>query len=156
MKIPSINHRRAVFDQSVMTPLIDVVFQLLIFFICASVGHLREWLLPIDFGAGVGVESAIPAEQPLGEVWVRLDSQAGQTVVNIAGTNYTDWSQVSRVLTALGETAAEIPVILEIAPEVPMGEVIRVDDLCRLAKFESVSFVAESLPVPKAVDSAGE
>lgn len=156
MKIPSISHRRALFDQSVMTPLIDVVFQLLIFFMCASVGHLREWLLPIDFGSGTGVEAAVPVEKPLGEVWIRLDSRAGQTVVNIAGTDYPDWSQVALVLKTLGETAAEIPVILEISPEVPMGDVIRVDDLCRLARFESVSFAAEALPGVGAADSADQ
>ncbi len=30
-----------------------------------------------------------------------------------------------------------------VAPQVPMGDVIRIDDLCRAAKFESVSFAAE-------------
>ena len=52
-----------------MTPLIDVVFQLLIFFICASTGRLRELLLPTDFAAGaLGDQAAKSVERPLGEV----------------------------------------------------------------------------------------
>jgi len=156
MKIPTISHRRAMFDQSVMTPLIDVVFQLLIFFMCASVGHIREWLLPIDFGSGTGAAAAIPVEKPLGEVWIRLEQRAGETVVNIAGTDYPDWSQVAVVLRTLGETATEIPVILEIGPEVPMGDVIRVDDLCRISRFASVSFAADAIPESSAADSADQ
>ena len=31
-----------------MTPLIDVVFLLLIFFVCASTGQIRESLLPTN------------------------------------------------------------------------------------------------------------
>ncbi|MBI1345006.1 hypothetical protein GC163_01815 [bacterium] len=155
MKIPSVSRRRAVFDQSVMTPLIDVVFQLLIFFMCASVGHIREWLMPFDFGAGTGIQSAMPVEKPLGDVWIRLSRRNDQTLVNIAGTDYPEWAAVAAVLQALGETAAEIPVILDIAPNVPMQDVIRVDDLCRRAKFESVSFAAGESP-QSATDPAGQ
>ena len=127
-----------------MTPLIDIVFQLLIFFICASTGHLREWVLPVDFGAGVSIESADPQEKPLGEVWIRLTREAGETQISIEGTTYREWAPVQQVLRALGETAADIPVILDIAPEVEMGDVIRLDDLCRAARFQSVSFAAEA------------
>lgn len=131
-----------------MTPLIDIVFQLLIFFICASTGHLREWVLPVDFGAGVSVESAEPQEKPLGEVWIRLTRETGETQIVIEGTTYREWGPVQQVLRALGETAAEIPVILDIAPEVEMGDVIRLDDLCRAAKFQSVSFAAAAPEEP--------
>jgi biopolymer transport protein ExbD len=130
-----------------MTPLIDIVFQLLIFFICASTGHLREFLLPVDFGAGAVIEATELPPQPLGEVWVRLEREGGQTVVTIEGTRYPDWERVRAVLVGLGEITAEIPVILDIGDQVPMGDVIRIDDLCRAARFETVSFAADAPPV---------
>ena len=40
-----------------MTPLIDVVFLLLIFFVCASTGQIRESLLPTELSGG-SIESA--------------------------------------------------------------------------------------------------
>ena len=56
-----------------MTPLIDVVFLLLIFFVCASTGQIRESLLPTELSGG-SIESAaaVPQERPLGEAWVRV------------------------------------------------------------------------------------
>lgn len=126
-----------------MTPLIDVVFQLLIFFICASTGHLREFLLPADFGAGALEASQDVPPHPLGRVWIRLEREAGETVVDIEGRVYRDWLQARTVLERLGETAAEIPVILDIDGRVPMQDVIRLDDLCRAANFQSVSFAAD-------------
>lgn len=52
MRIPTSRQRATQVDmQTAMTPLIDVVFQLLIFFICTSTGHMKELLLPTDFRA---------------------------------------------------------------------------------------------------------
>ncbi len=142
MRLPHSHRRNLAFGAAAMTPLIDIVFQLLIFFICASIGHVREWVLPVDFGAGSLVEATQPRDKPLGEVWIRLTREEGQTIVTIEGTAYPDWAEVDRMLAALAETAADIPVILDIAGDVPMADVIRLDDLCRAAKFRSVSFAA--------------
>ena len=42
MKIPSAHYDRQLDDSQAMTPLIDVVFLLLIFFVCASTDQVRE------------------------------------------------------------------------------------------------------------------
>lgn len=146
MRIPTHHRASLQFGATSMTPLIDIVFQLLIFFICASIGHQRESILPIDFGAGSLAAAVEIPERPLGEVWIRLQREQDRTLVTIEGTPYPDWDQVRGVLQALGQTAADIPVILDIAPEVPMEDVIRVDDACRGAHFRSVSFAAEAPP----------
>lgn len=140
MRIPAGHRTNLQFGATAMTPLIDIVFQLLIFFICASTGHLREFLLPIDFGSGAVIDAADPPPRPLGEVWIRLTREGEGTVVTIEGTRYPAWAAVQRLLMTLGETAAELPVILDISGDVPMGDVIRIDDYCRAARFESVSF----------------
>lgn len=142
MRVPTRQRGSLQFSTTAMTPMIDIVFQLLIFFMCASIGHQREWLLPVDFGAGALTQAAELQERPLGEVWVKLQREGDRTTITIEGTRYTEWKPVRQVLLTLGETAADIPVILDIAPEVPMEDVIRVDDLCRAAKFQTVSFAA--------------
>jgi len=144
MRIPTSKRGRSEMATAAMTPLIDIVFQLLIFFICASIGHLREEILPTDFAAGSVRDAAEPVEQPLGEVWIKLAWDGRQTVPTVEGTAYPDWPRLTAVLTALAETAAEIPVILDIAGDVPVGDALRVYDACRAAGFQSLSFAAEA------------
>lgn len=127
--------------QTAMTPLIDVVFQLLIFFICASTGHLKELLLPTDFRAGaVGNETTIEIEKPLGEVSIRLERKEETTVAHLEGREFLELDKLSTTLRALAQVATEIPVTLDIGGDVPLGDVIFVYDVCRAAKFQSVNF----------------
>jgi biopolymer transport protein ExbD len=127
-----------------MTPMIDVVFLLLIFFVCASVGKISEALLPTDLAAG-SVESEVPIErleQPFGDVWLFLSRENGQTAtqVNQGGEVYEDVSRLEMTLVTLAELSSELPVILDIEPDVPLGDMIQVYDACRAAGFESVHF----------------
>ncbi len=133
-----------------MTPMIDVIFLLLVFFICASAGHLRELLLPTDFAAGA-VESPEPLEPetPLGKVWVRLRHAEGRTIASVEGTDFTAFAPLERQLRSVAELAPEVPVILDIMPNVPVGDLIRVYDVCRAAGFESVHFATDPQRVGK-------
>ena len=129
-----------------MTPMIDVVFLLLIFFVCASVGQIRESLLPTELPAG-SIESpeSMDAEKPLGEVWLKLFRNDGtRTVVEMNDHRYHDFQHLQATLVELSELASEIPVILDIAAEVPMQDMIRVYDACRAADFETIQFAIES------------
>ncbi len=128
-----------------MTPLIDVVFQLLIFFICASTGHMKELLLHADFRAGaVGAADATAIEKPLGEVRVRLKRSDERTIAFLEGREFRDLDQLEANLRILANAATEIPVILEIAGDVTLGDVIRVYDVCRSARFRSINFAASA------------
>lgn len=144
MRIPTARQRSAELEQSAMTPLIDIVFQLLIFFICASSGHLREWLLPADFGPGTGVTNTEVAEKPLGEVRVRLTRVEERPLIQIESIECTEWDAVRETFTFLAETAIEIPVILDISPDSRMEDVVQVYDLCRAAGFRQLAFSAKS------------
>lgn len=132
-----------------MTPMIDVIFQLLIFFVCASAGQMVESHLPTELAAGA-VESATPVivERPFGEVWLRLrrraaDDQDGVTVVELNDREYAEEAALRQTLLALSETTPEIPVILDIDGAVPLGDVVRVYDACQSAQFRQVSFATK-------------
>ena len=142
MRIPTSRQRPTQVDmQTAMTPLIDVVFQLLIFFICASTGHMKELLLSTDFRAGaIGAAEAPQIEKPLGEVWLRMKRENDATIAFLEGREFRDLGDLDGTLRILSEASTEIPVNLEIAGEVPLGDVIHVYDSCRAAKFRSVNF----------------
>lgn len=136
-----------------MTPMIDVVFLLLIFFVCASIGQIRESLLPTDLAAGA-IESPDIREQPkpFGEVWLFLRTAAdGRTEVQVnqGGETYSDFARLKRQLVLLAAATTEIPVILDIAPAVPLGDMIRVYDACRAAGFTSINFATEPAAAKK-------
>lgn len=132
-----------------MTPMIDVIFQLLIFFVCASAGQMVESHLPTELAAG-SIESVAPVivERPFGEVWLRLHRRAaegedGVTVVELNDREYADEKSLRTTLLALAEATPEIPVILDIAGPVPLGDVVRVYDACQSAQFHQVSFATK-------------
>lgn len=151
MRIPISRPNSGSYEQSAMTPLIDIVFQLLIFFVCASTGHLREFLLPTDLtGGGTPTEAPQILERPVSQVWIRLRLDGDVTVTEVEGTVYRPEDNVRGVLFALAEAANDVPLILDIAGEVPLGDVVGMVDLCRTAGFKSINFAAGSATAPRA------
>lgn len=134
-------------DYGVMTPMIDVVFQLLIFFVIASTGHVAESLLPTQLPANGAIASPTPRterETWADEVFVKLSRNAAdKTVADLNGTAYEDLAKLTGVLSALAEVSHDNPIILDIEDTVPLGDAIRVYDACRSAGFESISFAAD-------------
>jgi biopolymer transport protein ExbD len=127
--------------------MIDVVFLLLIFFVCASIGQIRESHLPTPLaGAGsVEVSQAVETPPPLGNFWITLQREAdGSTTATLNERQFRDWVQLRSVLHQLAAAAAEVPVILDIAPQVPAGDVIDIYDTCKAANFETIQFATGS------------
>ena len=146
MRIPSFRDHKESRNDQTMTPMIDIVFLLLIFFVCASVGQVQESILSTELAAG-SIESpkAPQPVQPLGEVWLNVRRTIdGETSVEVNQQEYTDFDRLRTMLQELAEIAPEIPVILEIDPDVVLGDMIHVFDTCRAAGFESISFAADS------------
>jgi biopolymer transport protein ExbD len=145
MKRPACRRPADAFDNSSMTPMIDVVFLLLIFFVCAAARQVRESLLGADLPAG-GIASAQAEEQPkpqLDRVWLTLrKGPDGVTRAELNGTEYS-LGQVEQPLRQLAQIAPEIPVVLDIDGDVALGDMIHVYDACRSAHFESVHFAVD-------------
>ena len=149
MRIPSQYLAGRARHDDAMTPMIDVVFQLLIFFVIASTGQVAEAFLPTELPATGAVETpAEPLEREpwADEVWIRLFRDADRTVADVNGTVYENLDQLVQILRALAEISRDNPVILDIAGDVPLGDLIRVYDASRAAGFESVSFAADAAP----------
>ena len=149
MRIPSSQRNKGLqFDQA-MTPMIDCVFLLLIFFVCASLGRMAESLFSVDLSEGsIASAEAKPIETKptwVTEVWLKLewDETNGRTLVEMNGREFTQFEPLEADLKALAELSSDSPIILDIAGRVPAGDVIRVDDACRAAGFQSINYATD-------------
>ncbi len=146
MRAPQRNTSRGFQKDTAMTPMIDVVFLLLIFFVCASLGQKPEFLLSTPLSGTIENTETHPEEipPPVDDVWVELSWQGERTVVHLNDRELTNFEQVLSTLHGLAEIAPETPVILDVGPDVPMRDVIRTYDTCRAARYESVSFATSA------------
>ncbi|MES2794246.1 MAG: biopolymer transporter ExbD [Planctomycetota bacterium] len=126
-----------------MTPMIDVVFLLLIFFICASARQSREALLAANLPSG-SIEAAVAAAPAqVDQAFVKLKHREAGTVAEINGTDYATVELLETQLRALAQIGPEVPIILDIEGPVPFGDVIRVYDLCQRLHFTTIKFAID-------------
>lgn len=130
-----------------MTPMIDVVFLLLIFFIWTSSFHISERVLPsnvtaISGTASVSQDQPPPPEEDFDKVVVRLRQRSGRLTWRINDLELTNIQQVRRRLDTIAKVKRDVPVILHPDPDVALGDVINVFDITRLVGFQKVQFAA--------------
>ena len=138
-------------DYGGMTPMIDVVFNLLIFFVVGAGSFAADKLLATKLSANSGtVANASPAtDLPTWAITVKLRLKldaTGRAVVDMNGTTYTDRNRLKAQLRALAEVGPESPINLETGPDVQLGDMIDVYDACRGSGFQTINFVTTAKP----------
>ncbi len=145
MRTPSYQTNRREGLDVTMTPMIDVVFLLLIFFIATASFQLIENVLPSSLQAlpGSGVQQAEDVPPPdFDQVIVRLVSTDSKTTWLINENAKDSLQQVKETLQTLAATTTEVPLIIDPDESVPLGDVIDIYDLARLSQFEKIQFAA--------------
>ncbi|MCU0960717.1 MAG: biopolymer transporter ExbD [Pirellulaceae bacterium] len=130
-----------------MTPLIDVVFLLLVFFLWTASFQLVEQMLPSRLTAVAGAAPSLrdeppPPEEDFDRVVVRVRWHDGQPSWQINDTVVDSLAEVQRRLQDIAAIKRDAPVILHPAQEVPVGHVIDLYDVTRLLGFERIQFAA--------------
>jgi biopolymer transport protein ExbD len=158
MKVPTARNGPVCdFDRTV-TPMVDVVFQLLVFFVLASGGRVAEQSLSTVLSAGKvsAAETAVSSKQAV-DHWIHLSRDAAKkrTVIKLGGRPYDDFAALPGALKEFVTAAGESRVILDVGGDVPLGDVIFAYDACRAARFHSINFAASPeevamIPTPKA------
>jgi biopolymer transport protein ExbD len=132
-----------------MTPMIDVIFLLLIFFVCTASFSAPEEVLPTHLLLPGTVDSDMPIPpelEDLEELIIEVSRREGRPLWKVGGSDYGKLLQLHAVLRAVHDLQADLPVILDVAPNVPMENVIDVFDLCREVGFEKIQFAASEQP----------
>ena len=129
---------------SAMTPMIDVVFLLLVFFVWTASFQIVEQILPSELSELVGSDSAEDVEPPppkdFEDIIVRIgwDGQSPNWRINDQAV--PSLAAVGEQLGAISEIQVAATVILRPEPIVPLGHVIEAYDVAKLAGFDQISF----------------
>ena len=132
------------FDRTV-TSMVDIVFQLLVFFVLASGGRLAEQCLATKLAAGtVAAPAESAADDQPAELWIHLkrDGDRKTTVMEVQGQRFADPRAFAAAVSETTKAVRKGAVILDVASDVPLGDVVFVYDTCRAAQFPSINFSA--------------
>jgi biopolymer transport protein ExbD len=128
-----------------MTPMIDVIFLLLIFFVSTASFQVVEEVLPTNLSLPGTTQSDLqvdPLEEDLDEIVVKILWQEGRPRWQVNQRDYDRLDRVRAVLAAAAGIKIDLPVILDVDAEVPIENVIDVYDLCRQIGLRRIQFAA--------------
>ena len=128
-----------------MTPMIDVIFLLLIFFVCTASFQAAEEVLPANLSLPGTLSTTEPIDQELEdleEIVVNIFWRDGGASWQINQRDLNSLGEVALVLQAAAGVRIDLPVILDADDAVPIGDVIDVWDVCRAIGLERVQFAA--------------
>jgi biopolymer transport protein ExbD len=130
-----------------MTPMIDVVFLLLVFFVWTASFQIVERLLPSNLSQVTGTlpqetDEPPPIEEDFDKVVLRVRWIAGRPQWRINQVDVASLQQVRGRLESIVAIKQDAPVVLHPDKEVPLGHVIDLYDLTRLVGFAQIQFAA--------------
>lgn len=130
-----------------MTPMIDVVFLLLVFFVWTSSFELPEFDLPSAIaqppGGSAEVRSETPPPEVFDEIVIRLSRRDAQTIIDLNGQILSDVAELQSRLEEILALGVQPPVIVDPADEVTMNVAVTVYDAARIAGADRVLFAAQ-------------
>ncbi len=128
----------------VMTPMIDVIFLLLVFFLATSSFQLVEKMLPSGVSqtsqsaSGSNALPPEPTDDALDQVVVKLRLAADQPVAELNGVVLTELSELKTRLEAISRARVDVPVVIDPQGDVPARHVVRAYDWARQAGLSRV------------------
>jgi len=146
-----------------MTPLIDVVFLLLVFFVWTAGGQIAEKTLPSNISAEATQKKSAgapnddtppPPEADFERIVVRVIRTETGLLWSVNQTPATSLDAVRVQLQQIAQVTDDVPVVLHPDSEVPFHAVITLYDLARRVGFEKVSMAAAAKQLP-ATDGGG-
>lgn len=131
-----------------MTPMIDCVFLLMVYFIWASSFVPPEMTLPSHLAAQLAGAGETPSSEPpppeadFEKVVVRVLDSDGEVAWEVNGSGVASLAHLLATMRQIADIKTDAPVVIHPDRPVAVGDVIDVFDLARLAGFEKVQFAA--------------
>jgi biopolymer transport protein ExbD len=147
MKVPSSRDTASTALEIQMTPMIDMVFLLIVFFVWTSGMQAVEMLLPSKVSQSQGSQTSTtetPPEADFDPVVIQIVIQGDRIAWNVNEQPLSSLAELRGLLLKLAAIKRDAPVILHPLPQVELGAVIDVYDLARVTGFEKIQFVAEA------------
>ena len=127
---------------SSMTPMIDVVFQLLIYFLCTASFALSEQVLPTALPpAGAATFAPPPEVQELELIRIHLGQRGSALRIELNGAPCSDVDNLRDRLQQL-LSLVRLPAVLDVDADVPIGHVVTVYDTCLVVGLQDIHFAA--------------
>jgi biopolymer transport protein ExbD len=130
-----------------MTPMIDVVFLLLVFFVWTSSFELPEFDLPSAIAEPPSGGSELSSEQRPTEVFdeivIRLLMQDANVIIQLNGQTVDDIDALSTRIGAIIALGVQPPVIIDPAEQIRISSAVEVYDAARAAGADRVLFAAQ-------------
>src|SRR5262249_25971696 len=136
VRIPSPFRERRASVELQLTPMIDCVFLLMIYFLWSSSFAVSELSLPSRLSAPAGSSGASAAppspEADFPSTVVRILWNGNSAIWTVNNSPVGSLAELRQTLAAVAAIKRDAPVILDPASDVPLGDVIDVFDLSRL------------------------
>lgn len=129
-----------------LTPMIDCVFLLMVYFIWSSSFAIVEMSLPSELSAqqtGSGPANPDvppPPEADFEQIVIRIVSGDAGPVWQVNDAPISSLAELRQSLGVIARIKRDAPVVLDPDPDVPLGDVIDVFDLSRLVGLEKMQF----------------
>lgn len=152
MRRPSVFAQRRSATDVKMTPMIDVVFLLLVFFVWTASFQIVEQILPSALSAQSGTQqpddlTPPPPEKDFPDVVVQISWDGSQPNWQVNGVVISSLDELRGQLQQIAEIKVDAPLIIDPEKNVPLGHVIDVFDSSRLVGFQQVQLAAsEAFP----------
>jgi biopolymer transport protein ExbD len=125
-----------------MTPMIDVVFLLLIYFLCTASFAISEQVLPTALPPAGSATYTVPPEiQELELMRISLRQPPEGLRLELNGNALASISELADRLRQL-VSLADLPAVLDIGGEVALGNVVAAYDTCLIAGVRDIHFAA--------------
>lgn len=147
MRLPS--HQRTGTLEVKMTPMIDVVFLLLIFFVWTSSFETPEFDLPGAIAEVPAAGNTANTDQPppveaFDEIVVRLVIRDGLTAIELSGERLASPEALRDRLSQIIAIGVQPPVIIDPEPEVTMEWTVKAYDIARSAGADRVLYATDA------------
>jgi Biopolymer transport protein len=141
MRLKQLKRTQAV--QLMVTPMIDVIFLLLIFFVCTANFDRIEGLLPTEL-ASSGVTGHVAVTDPLllgaDRALIKISYENGSPRWQVEGRNCQSLRELQAVLVQIAKAKDDFPIILSCDENVPVEIWLNVIDSCRQVGLVNISF----------------
>lgn len=140
-----------------MTPMIDVIFQLIIFFMCSIHFKSLEGKLFSYLPKDKGMSSTTVTDPILEEVRIKLaysESAPLLTRMKVGEREFSDWDSLFKHMQSMSSSLVTpsgdiIPVKIDADEKIPVQSVVNALNICKKAGVQKTEFAAKTSAPPK-------